>query len=62
MSLEVRLMNVLQCLQQNNLSAAGFISAILDGRYTIHAASQDSLATNAAQICVQLYNNENSHP
>ncbi|KAG1739269.1 hypothetical protein EDB19DRAFT_1617548, partial [Suillus lakei] len=61
MSLELRLTNVLQCLQQNNLSAAGFVSAILDSSYTTHAASQDSLTMNAAHICAQLYNNENSH-
>ncbi|KAG1899747.1 uncharacterized protein F5891DRAFT_953413 [Suillus fuscotomentosus] len=61
MSLELRLTNVLRCLQQNNLSAAGFISAILDSRHTTHAASQDSLTMNTAHICVQLYNNEDSH-
>ncbi|KAG2109581.1 uncharacterized protein F5147DRAFT_575834, partial [Suillus discolor] len=61
MSLELRLTNVLRCLQQNNLSAAGFVSAILDSRYTAHAASQDSLTMNAAHICAQLYDNENSH-
>ncbi|KAG1859840.1 hypothetical protein F4604DRAFT_1530432, partial [Suillus subluteus] len=49
-------------LQQNNLSAAGFVSAILDSGYAVHTASQDSLTTNAAQICAQLYNNEDSHP
>jgi hypothetical protein len=61
MNLEFRLTNVLQCLQQNNLSAAEFISAILDSRYTTRTASRDSLTMNAAQICAQLYDNENSH-
>jgi hypothetical protein len=60
MSLEVRLTNVLQCLQQNGLSAAGFISGVLDSRHTVHANGQESLTMNAAQICAQLYNDKNS--
>ena len=62
MSLEVQLMNVLQCLQQNGLSAAGFITGVLDSRHTVHADGQESLTMNAAQICAQLYNDENSQP
>ncbi|KAG1754911.1 uncharacterized protein EDB91DRAFT_1043064 [Suillus paluster] len=62
MSLEVRLTNVLQCLQQNGLSAAGFVSGVLDSRHTVHANSQESLTMNAARICAQLYNDKNSQP
>ncbi|KAG1842343.1 hypothetical protein F4604DRAFT_1884768 [Suillus subluteus] len=51
MSLDARLDNVLQCLQQNGLSAAEFISAVLNSRDALHADVQESLTMNVADIC-----------
>jgi len=60
MSLDVQLKNVLQCLQQNGLSAARFVSAVLDSRDAVHADVQESLTMHAAEICARLYKHENS--
>jgi len=60
MSLDAQLKNVFWCLQQNGLSAAQFISAVLKSKDTDHADMQESLTMNAAEICTRLYNHENS--
>ncbi|KIK76232.1 hypothetical protein PAXRUDRAFT_170568 [Paxillus rubicundulus Ve08.2h10] len=61
MSPKNRVMNVLHCLQCNELSAAAFICEILQSWDTDYATAQLTLTGNAVQICKQLWNNKNSH-
>ncbi|KAF8835721.1 hypothetical protein BDN67DRAFT_877161, partial [Paxillus ammoniavirescens] len=61
MSPKNRVMNVLHCLQCNELSAVAFICEILQSRDTDYATARSTLTGNAVQICKQLWNNKNSH-